>query len=128
MSEPTGGTPRASLTSAIATQLQDAHPDVPPERLPEKVGRTLLGTLFVSIGLALLGLLVLWPGLAAARTVNPVPLSLPLLFAGLGAGFTMVILGATIWSSELMGAPIAFVLATLRGVFAAVRGQSAPPA
>lgn len=124
MSDPTSTPPRTSLTSAIATQLQDAHPDVPPERLPEKVGRSFLGALFVLVGLALLGFLVVAPAFASVRHKDPVPLSLPLLFLGIGSGFGMVVLGATIWSSELMKAPIAFVVATLRAIFAILRGQA----
>ena len=125
MSDPMG--PRTSgLTQAIATQLQGVHPDVPTERLAEKVGRTFLGALFVAVGLGLLILLVVLPAIADARPTNPVPLSLPRLLVGLGASGMLLVLGTTIWSSELMRAPIAFVIATLKAVFAIVRGTPAP--
>lgn len=99
--------PRVSGTQA---QLRR----IPPERLRQKVTRTLLGSGFVLAGAWLV-----------SRAVRQVEHQHPLNLWIFGTGVGLVVLGATIWSSELVLMPLKLVLALVRDVADIVRGKVA---
>jgi len=92
-------------------------------KVERMVARTIIGGLLVLVGLLLLGLLVVLPALEAWRShVAP---SVLVLVLGLGFGVGLVVLGATVWSSQLVREPLVIVVATFRGLWDAYRGR--PP-
>lgn len=112
------------FVARTAAQLAQAHPEIPPERRERLVGRTLLGALFVGLGAAILGALVLVPAILVWRSGNLDGFSVPLLLVGLSFGVGLSVLGATVWSTQLVSAPLELVVATFRGLWEAVRGRA----
>lgn len=115
---------RPSLTTATAVNLQAIHPDIPVEKLGSMVGRTLIGALFVLVGLALLFLLVGLPAYSVMKAGTTDGLKTIPLVIGFAGGVGMVILGATVWSSQLVARPLALVIASFKGIWQTVRGTS----
>lgn len=110
------------IAKATAPQLRAfVPPAVSDERLTQKVLRTLIGVLFVLIGLALLAALVVVPVALAWKAQNTKDLSLAMTIVGLAGGLGMVVLGATVWSSDLVQHPLALTVATVKGIYRTVR-------
>lgn len=82
---------------------------IPRERLATKLKRTVLGVGFAGLG-----------GFMVIRQIGGTP-SLTLVFVGIA----LCVLGATVWSTELMAAPIKIVVASVRDALNAVRGKGA---
>lgn len=114
--------PRPSLATATAVNLRAIHPDIPVEKLGSMVGRTLIGALFVLVGLALLVLLVGLPALTALHAGATDGIKTIPVVIGFAGGVGMVILGATVWSSQLVARPLALTIAAFKGVWQTVRG------
>jgi hypothetical protein len=110
-----------TLTQNTATRLAASRPDIPPERLEKKVLRTFIGSLFILVGLGLLAALVVVPVLLAWKAQDPAKLSILLVVVGLAGGLGMTVLGATVWSSELVAHPIELTVATFQGLYRTVR-------
>lgn len=90
---------------------------IPRERFVGKAVRTFFGLLFVGLGVAMV-----WLALSELHHSHTT-VDRWLLGGGVGA----MVLGATIWSSELVLAPLKLLLAFAGDVLAMVRG-SKPPA
>jgi len=90
---------------------------VPPEKLSKMIVRTLVGTLFVLLGV----LFILLQVKLLYNSKDVAKLSLWLL----GGGTFLVVLGATVWSSQLVITPLKVVLSLLGTVFDMIRGKSA---
>ena len=86
---------------------------IPKEKLSKMLVRTLVGTIFVllGIGLVVLQVKLLYNDKDLAR------LSLWLL----GGGTFLVVLGATIWSSQLVITPLKVITGILCGILDAIR-------
>lgn len=86
---------------------------IPREKLSKMLVRTLVGTIFVILGVGLIALQVklLYSDKDLAR------LSLWLL----GGGTFLVVLGATIWSSQLVITPLRVITGILGGVLDSIR-------
>lgn len=92
-------------------------------KVERMVARTLIGALLVAVGLSVLALLVLLPALDAwRRQTSP---SVVVLILGLCFGVGLVVLGATVWSTQLVREPLVVIVATFRGIWDAYRGR--PP-
>lgn len=96
------------------SQARDRMHTIPASRMREKVQRTALGTGFVLAGAWLV-----------SRAVRQVEHQHPLNLWIFGTGVGLVVLGATIWSSELVLMPLQLVLALVRDVADIVRGKVA---
>jgi len=110
-----------ALAQNTATQLAAVRPDIPPERLEKKVLRTFIGSLFILVGLGLLAALVVVPVLLAWKAQDSAKLSILLLTVGLAGGLGMTVLGASVWSSELVAQPLKLTVATFQGLYRTVR-------
>lgn len=80
---------------------------IPPEKRSVVVGRTLIGTLFVALGVWLLYAMI-----ASMRATNSVAPNLWMFGGGLGS----IVIGATTWSTKIVSAPFRFAVALLRDV------------
>ena len=83
---------------------------VPPERFAAMVGKTLLGLIFAAVGVGLLY------GMVRAYLASNV-LSIPLLATG--GGFLLV--GATIWSGQLVAGALKALLGPFKAYKRAMR-------
>lgn len=111
-----------NVAKQTASQLRAfVPPEVPDDRLEHKVLRTLIGVLFVLVGIFLLVALVLVPVLLSWKAQSVKDLSLAMTLVGLTGGLGMTILGATVWSSDLVQHPLALTVATAKGIYRTVR-------
>ena len=94
---------------------------VPADKLEEKKGRTKTGTVLVGIGLVLvlasfmLGLRIVDNGTDITLLVLAL-LGVPLL-----AGVLLCLVGATVWSGELVTAGFKDIIGTVRGIVGVFR-------
>jgi len=86
---------------------------VPKEKLSKMIVRTLIGTIFVLLGVGLIALQVK----LIYESKDLAKLSLWLL----GGGTFLVVLGATIWSSQLVITPLKVITGILGGILDTVR-------
>lgn len=100
--------------------------DIPIEKRERMVARTFIGILFVSLGAVMLVALVLLPVIVAWRAQDFTRLSMPLLITGLTVGFGAAILGATIWSGQVVTGPVRFVIASAGGLWDVFRRRNPP--
>jgi hypothetical protein len=113
------------ITVQTAANLRALVPSaVPDDRLEHKVLRTFIGALFVIVGVGVLLALVLVPVLLSWKAQSAKELSLALTVLGLAGGLGMVVLGATVWSSDLVQHPLALTVATVKGIYRTVRPAS----
>lgn len=105
-------------------QLQAIHPEIPPEKLGSMVARSFLGGFFVLLGLGLLVVLVGLPAISAFRAGTQPSLSLLALGFGVVLPVALCILGANVWSSQLVAKPIALTVAAFKGIWQTVRGNA----
>lgn len=100
---------------AITTQVQaGVLPEVPHEKVWSMVLRTFVGGILLLVGLGLIAVEVV----TLIKTHDKAQLSLWVF----GAGLFLVILGPTVWSTQLVSQPFQVVLAMLRAVVDIVRG------
>lgn len=113
------------LTTQTVSALKDAKPalqQIPDDKLGMMLGRTVIGALFVLVGIALLVLLVGFPAYGALHTGSTDGVKTIPLVIGFAGGVGMVILGATVWSSQLVAKPLALVIASFKGIWGTIRG------
>lgn len=103
--------------------------DVPQSKIAAMVLRTVLGCLFLLFGLVLLAFMTIAPLVSAYKANDMKQISLVLVFTGLGAALFCAVLGATIWSSQLMKKPMTFVIESFKSVIDIIfrRGQAPTP-
>ncbi len=116
-----------TVAQHTATQLAASRPEIPAERLEQKVLRTFIGALFILVGLGLLVALVVVPVVLAWKANDVAKLSILLLVVGLAGGLGMTVLGATVWSTELVASPLKLTVATFQGLYRTVRPGPSPP-
>lgn len=104
-----------NITAARIQSLPDLQ-QVPPEKIAKMIMRTLIGTLFVVIGLLLLVIQISL--LYKSQDIDKLSLWL------LGGAVFMIILGATTWSSQIVLTPLKILSSFLREIVSAVKGNS----
>lgn len=108
-------------------QLQAIHPEIPPDRLATKVLRTFIGSFFVLTAAILLLVLIVLPAVTAFRANVQPTFSLMTLAFGVALPVALCLVGANVWSTQLVARPVALTVAAFKGIWTAVRG-GAPPA
>lgn len=103
--------------AAATGQLKalDAFADVPHEKLASMLMRSVVGGLLLLVGLGLVAIAVV----PLLKTGDKEKLSLPVF----GTGLFLMVLGPTVWSTQLVSKPFQVVLALLRAVVDIVRGN-----
>lgn len=88
--------------------------EVPPEKWHTMIGRTLIGALFVVLGVGLLAL----SGYVILRTET-----VSVLVGTMGAvGLVMVIVGATVWSTQVVTRAIGALLNPAKAIREIIKG------
>lgn len=116
----------SELTTATAARLKAIHPDIPDEKLPAIVARSLIGALLSVVGLALMGAasIVTLGLLAEGKTPSALGLVALAVVGGLGAFlFGWGLLTA---AGRLVKQPLALAVATLKGVVDVLRKRNGP--
>lgn len=104
------------ISEATAHRLKALHPDIPEERLPAIVARSIIGLILAIVGLALMGAAsaVTLRLLALEKTPSALGFMALALVGGAGAFFFGW--GLLTGAGRLVGKPLQLALATLRGV------------
>lgn len=106
--------------------IQDTHRTqvleaIPAEKVEEKRGRTKTGTVLVLIGLVLVAIAFVFGLRFIDGGAEITLLVLGLLAVPLGLGVLLIIVGATVWSGELVTAGFKDVVGTIGGIVRAFR-------
>lgn len=91
---------------------------IPPEKRSVVFGRTVIGLLFVGLGVWLLYTMIALMRVTANAAPN---------LWMFGGGLSAIVIGATTWSTKIVSTPFKFAIALLRDVTDIVRGKSAVP-
>lgn len=105
------------VSEATAARLKAFHPDIPEERLPAIVARSLIGALLSVVGLALMGAasVVTLSLLADGKAPGALGLTALAVLGALGA--FLFAWGLLTAAGRLVKKPLELAIATMKGVF-----------
>ena len=112
------------ISEATAARLKAYHPDIPEERLPAIVARSLIGALLSIFGLALMGGATAVTLRLLALEKTPSALGLMALAVVGGVGMFLFGWGLLTAAGRLVKQPLQLVVATLRGMVDIYRGKN----
>lgn len=114
----------SKISEATAAQLKRYHPDIPEERLPQIVARSLIGAMLSIIGLAFMGAaaIVTLRLLALEKTPSTLGFVALAIVGGLGVFFFGW--GLLTAAGRLVKQPLQLAVATLRGMVDIYRGKN----
>lgn len=114
----------SELSKATAARLKALHPDIPEERLPAIVARSLIGALLSIIGLALMGAASIVTLRLLALEKTPTTLGFIALASMGGSGAFLFGWGLLTAAGRLVKQPLALAVATLKGVADVLRKRN----
>lgn len=112
------------ISEATAHRLRALHPDIPEERLPAIVARSLVGAVLSIVGFLLMGgaTMVTLKLLYEGKTPS-VPGLLALAAVGV-VGLFMLTVGLLTAAGRIVKQPLALALATMKGALDVWRGRN----
>lgn len=112
------------ISEATAARLKAYHPDIPEERLPAIVARSLIGALLSLIGLALTGGATAVTLRLLALEKTPSALGFVALAVVGGTGLFLFGWGLLTAAGRLVKQPLQLAVATLKGVADVLRKRN----
>lgn len=112
-----------NISEATAARLKALHPDIPEEKLPSIVARSLIGALLSIIGLALMGAAAVVTLRLLALEKTPSTLGFVALAVMGGLGVFFFGWGLLTAAGRLVKQPLQLAVATFRGAMDAWRGK-----
>lgn len=112
------------ISEATAARLKALHPDIPEEKLPAIVGRSLIGAMLSIVGLALMGAASIVTLRLLALEKTPSALGFVALAAVGGSGAFFFGWGLLTAAGRLVKQPLALAVATLKGVVDVLRKRN----
>lgn len=112
------------ISEATASHLKALHPDIPEEKMPAIVARSLIGALLAIVGLAMNGAAVVIVLRLLALEKTPSMMGFVALAVVGGLGLFLFGWGLLTAAGRLVKQPLALAVATLRGVADVLRKRN----